>query len=151
MRSMRTRMRRVITIGAATAALALGTLVSTASSAQADTGYQYLVPDGGLYCFLNKPFGQQEQDAGWKVTFKKLEGGNTVENNAKCAYDVYMEAEVSLGVWPNFQTNMDWAAACNQQYPGSTLEWTFGVTDPWRCKAPADKYFPPPSDPSVTH
>ena len=149
MRSMRTRMRRIAAMSTTVAALCLGTLVSTAASAQADTSSQYLVPDGGIYCYLNGPFGQQVQDAGWKVTFKRLAGGNTLANDAKCVYDVYFEVpykDSGYGmVWPNYQTNMDWAAACNQQYPGSTLEWTFGVSNPWRCKAPIDKYYPPPA------
>jgi hypothetical protein len=48
-----------------------------------------------------------------------------------------------------YYVRVDFAQACQQQFPGSHLHFMLGPVYstpwPWECLAPADRYYPPPS------
>lgn len=116
--------------------------------------YQYLWPDDAMWCADNPPFGTQVRELGWVVTFEHATTGDTTANSDKCDYTVDLQIPSGTGddnsdtfetLIPNYYTNMNWASACAQQFPGSTLVWVYFVPNPWQCKAPAGRYYPPPS------
>jgi hypothetical protein len=113
---------------------------------------EYLLPDGFEWCHDNPPFTGQVNDLGWVVTFLNMLNGDTTANNAKCQYAVGVEIPTGTGdkhddtfglVIPHYDTNVNWASACTQQYPGSTLKWEYFTPTPWQCVAPAGRYYPP--------
>ena len=147
---------------------ALTTSVFGATASQAATG---LTPDPYAYCATNLPFGQQRQVNGWVVIPKGL-SGDTGQNDWKCTYEVfgyiptfYATGIISsptgvgreLGPIPfNFSVNVDWAAMCDQQFPGASAQWIPGpVTGvmgaPWQCAAPPGVTYDPAEGPDGTH
>lgn len=114
---------------------------------------EYLLPDGSLWCYDNAPFGAQVLEDAWAVQFTRLLNGDTTANDAKCQYGVSVAIPTFTGsdhsdefLLPpyNYDTNVNWASACAQQFPGSTLKWEYFTSTPWQCVAPAGRYYPPP-------
>ncbi len=110
-------------------AMILG-IPSLQGSSAASSGYP-IVPDPGLYCYENSPLQMQVEVNGWIVQSLGAQG-DVAKNNWRCVYNVAMAVPVPVGGYgdegytlPPFRHSapIDWAKMCQQQFPGSKLEW----------------------------
>jgi hypothetical protein len=130
------------------AAAVIAFAVIPASSAVAD-GTEVLTPDPNMWCADNAPFGAQVADADWVVQFAGVQG-QPAQNNMKCVFQVvstvpYGEDAFTIP-WPwNDYVPVDYAQACQQQFPGSSLQWAPAGYGAWECVARAGTYYPPPN------
>jgi hypothetical protein len=152
-------------------AISLGTITASILGTTAAHAASDLTPDPTGYCATNLPFAQQQQVAGWKVFSTGLIG-DAGQNDWACAYQVWVNIptftstgiissptgiERNLGSFPvNTRIPMDWAAMCNQQFPGASAQWIPGPATgvmgaPWQCVGPAGVTYDLAERPDGTH
>jgi hypothetical protein len=102
-------------------------------------------PDPGIWC---KEYGDANSNtaSGTTYSFQGIKGGTTQSNPTECKFGV--DGQIPVGedsyeiIFP-LSVGVNEAQACEQQFPGSTLEWLPSAT----CVAPANRNYPPPTAP----
>jgi hypothetical protein len=136
-----------------------GTTLPTSRGSSPSPSEQLLPPDPEMWCATYgrvRAFGIQITEGGWTVFPKVGEPlrGTPGKNNWQCVYTVFMTTGGTTKegtdtftfplpvtrTWP-----VDFASACQTQFPGTTLRWDSSRRYPWVCVGQAGRYYPPPN------
>ena len=128
-------------------AIAAAAVAAMPASALAD-GTEVLTPDPNIWCVNSSPFAEQAANLDWTVQFAGVQG-DAAQNNMTCVFQVLStvpagEDSFTIPIPWNDYVPVNYAEACQEQFPGSWLQWAPPGYAAWECVAPAGTYYPPP-------